>query len=46
LRDQRITPGSRSIEVDLRFTNGSRAIQQTFIGIRAHKLEGYLLGPD
>jgi hypothetical protein len=34
------------MEVDLRFTNGSRAIQQGFIRIRARKLEPYLLGLD
>jgi hypothetical protein len=46
LCDQCIASSSHSIEVDLRFANGSRAIQQSFIGIRARKLERYFLGLD
>jgi hypothetical protein len=42
LGDQRIASGTHAGEVDLGFRNGSRAIQQRFIGIRARKLEGYL----
>ena len=34
------------IEVHLRFSNGLRAIQQSLIGIRARKPEGYLFGLD
>jgi hypothetical protein len=34
------------MEVDLRFANGSSAIQQSFIGVRARELESYLLGLD
>jgi len=41
-----MTPDSHSIEVDLRFPNGSRAILQSSIGICARKLEGYFLGLD
>jgi hypothetical protein len=46
LCEQRISSGPHSIEVDLRFPNGSRAIQQSFIGISARKLVGYLFGLD
>ena len=44
--NQRITSGSHSIEVDLRFANNTRAIQQSFVGIRSRKFEGYLFGLD
>jgi hypothetical protein len=46
LDEQRISSGSHPIEVDLRFPDGSRAIQQSFTETRARKFEGYLFGLD